>query len=102
MRIGVDIGGMSVKIGLVEGQGIVSREVIKTDSDGQTPYELIEKIADVVEMLLKNKLTVGECDGLGIACPGTVDAESVLSHIPIISDGKMSRYLASCDRDSIF
>lgn len=34
MRIGVDIGGMSVKIGLVEGQGIVSREVIKTDSDG--------------------------------------------------------------------
>lgn len=27
---------MSVKIGLVEGQGIVSREVIKTDSDGQT------------------------------------------------------------------
>lgn len=77
MRIGVDIGGMSVKIGLVEGQGIVSREVIKTDSDGQTLYELIEKIADVVEMLLhKNKLTVGECDGLGIACPGTVDAES--------------------------
>lgn len=27
---------MSVKIGLVDGQGIVSREVIKTDSDGQT------------------------------------------------------------------
>lgn len=77
MRIGVDIGGMSVKIGLVEGQGIVSREVIKTDSDGQTPCELIEKIADAVEMLLhKNKLTAGECDGFGIACPGTVDAES--------------------------
>lgn len=77
MRIGGDIGGMSVKIGLVEGQGIVSREVIKTDSDGQTPYELIEKIADAVEMLLhKNKLTAQECDGLGIACPGTVDVES--------------------------
>lgn len=77
MRIGVDIAGMSVKIGLVEGQGIVSREVIKTDSDGQTPYELIEKVADAVEMLLhKNKLTAGACDGLGIACSGTVDVES--------------------------
>lgn len=27
MRIGIDISGMSVKIGLVEGQGIVSRDV---------------------------------------------------------------------------
>lgn len=75
MRIGVDIGGMSVKIGLVEGQAIVAREVVKTDSDGQTSCELIEKIADAVEKLLhENKITAGECDGLGIACPGTVDA----------------------------
>lgn len=77
MRIGVDIGGMSVKIGLVEGQRIVSRRVIKTDSNRQTPYELIEKIADTVELLLQENKVISEmCEGLGIACPGTVDTAS--------------------------
>lgn len=52
VRIGIDIGGMSVKIGLVEQQRIISRKVIDTDSARQSPYGLIDRIADSVEALL--------------------------------------------------
>lgn len=53
MRVGIDIGGMSVKIGLVDKQGIATKSVIKTASASQTPYELIEQMADAVSSLLR-------------------------------------------------
>lgn len=75
MRIGIDIGGMSVKIGLVEKQRIISRNVIDTDSVRQSPYVLIDRIADSVEALLQaNGIDTKSCKGIGLACPGTVDA----------------------------
>ena len=43
MRIGIDIGGMSIKIGLVnEDYKITSRKVIKTGSSLYTPREIIK------------------------------------------------------------
>ncbi len=53
VRVGIDIGGMSVKIGLVDKQGIATKSVIKTASASQTPYELIEQMADAVSSLLR-------------------------------------------------
>lgn len=77
LRLDIDIGGMSVKTGLVEGQRIVSRKVIRTDSGRQSPYELIDRIADSAETLLdENGIIPEDCKGIGIACPGTVDAAS--------------------------
>lgn len=74
VRIGIDIGGMSVKIGLVEQQRIISRKVIDTDSARQSPYGLIDRIADSVEALLhENGIMPKSCKGVGVACPGTVD-----------------------------
>lgn len=75
IRVGIDIGGMSVKIGLVDKQRIISRKVIDTDRVRQSPYELIDRIADSVEALLQdNGIMPKGCKGIGIACPGTVDA----------------------------
>lgn len=75
MRVGIDIGGMTVKIGLVENQQLVSKKVIETDSSKQTAYELIEKIAAAVSALLQeNGVRQEQCEKMGIACPGTVDA----------------------------
>lgn len=77
VRVGIDIGGMSVKIGLVDKQGIAAKSVIKTASASQTPYELIEQMADAVSSLLReNSVEPESCEGIGIACPGTVDAQS--------------------------
>ncbi len=78
MRIGIDIGGMSIKFGLVnEKYEIVSQKVIETNSRSQSPEEIIKNMADAVsELLMENGLDQKECRGIGIACPGTVDSES--------------------------
>lgn len=74
MRIGIDIGGMTVKIGLVEDYQIKARKVIATDSGGQTPEGQIGGIARAVrELLQENGIGQEQCELMGIACPGSVD-----------------------------
>lgn len=75
MRIGIDIGGMTVKIGLVKEDVIIARKVIGTDSGTRTPQQVIENIAAAVsELLQENHLAQADCTAVGIACPGMVDA----------------------------
>ena len=76
MRIGIDIGGMTVKIGLVEEENdrITDKKVIPTDSANQSAEELIGKIASAIQELLReNNIAMTDCKAIGIACPGTVD-----------------------------
>lgn len=75
MRIGVDVGGMSIKFGLVnEEYKIVARKVIDTHRESRTAEEIITSMAEaVLELLDENGLTQEDCEGLGIACPGTSD-----------------------------
>lgn len=74
MRIGIDIGGMTVKIGLVEDYQIKARKVIATDSGGQTPEGQIGGIARAVrELLQENGIGQEQCELMGIACPGSVN-----------------------------
>lgn len=78
MRIGIDIGGMSIKIGLVdENKQIVAKKVIPTQSDVLPAEAVIENIADaVLELLKENNLTAEQCESLGVACPGNVDGKT--------------------------
>ena len=78
MRIGIDIGGMSIKIGLVdENKQIVAKKVIPTQSDVLPAEAVIENIADaVLELLKENNLTAEQCESLGVACPGNVDGRT--------------------------
>lgn len=77
MRIGIDIGGMSVKIGLVnKDYKITSRKVIKTESSIYTPREVIKNIADATRILLEENNVKLEEAFAGIACPGTSDSMS--------------------------
>lgn len=75
MRIGVDIGGMSIKVGLVDDdKQIVAKKVIPTQSDVLSAEEVVENIAEaVLELLKENNLTAEQCESLGVGCPGTVD-----------------------------
>lgn len=77
MRVGIDIGGMTIKIGLVnEAYEITAKKVIPTESDAKTPAQVVTAMAQAVkELLEENGLTEVECEGLGIACPGTSDPE---------------------------
>lgn len=78
MRIGVDVGGMSIKFGLVnEKYEIIARKVIETHRDTQNAEEIIERMAKaVLELLAENGLEAEDCEGIGIACPGTADPQS--------------------------
>lgn len=77
MKIGIDIGGMSVKFGLVDEENqITAKTVIPTELD--IPYQdLVGKMADAVKQLLEEQhLTLEDCDGIGIGCPGTINDET--------------------------
>ena len=78
MRVGIDIGGMSIKIGLVnEKFEITARKVIQTETGIRTPEEIVKNMAAAVLKLLKeNSLDSRDCEGIGIACPGTSDPKS--------------------------
>ena len=78
MRVGIDIGGMSVKIGLVDQDGqIVGKKVIPTRSDVLPPEEVVNGIADgVLELLKEHEVNVSDCVSIGVACPGTVDGRT--------------------------
>ncbi len=68
--IGVDIGGMSVKIGLVDDDGNVLFKT-KATTVKDNPEKVINDIGDCIEeTLTKNNLTVKDIAGIGIGSPG--------------------------------
>lgn len=77
MRVGIDIGGMTIKIGLVnDTYEIVDKKVIPTESDVKTAGQVAQAMAEAVKVLLQeNGLCETDCEGLGIACPGTSDSQ---------------------------
>lgn len=77
--IGVDIGGMSIKIGLVENGKILDKTSFKTVSDAT---QGIQNIIDCILTLLKNNsLSLSELSGIGIGCPGLVSTDIGLIEI---------------------
>ena len=71
--IGVDIGGMTIKVGLVDGNGkIVAENRRKT---GETAEIAIENTAEQIKELLDgNNLSVNDIAGIGVGCPGLIDS----------------------------
>lgn len=68
--IGVDIGGMSVKIGLVDENGkILKKGRTATDVAGGAD-KIVSDIAKVINELVRSD--DGELSGIGIGCPGTI------------------------------
>lgn len=80
--IGVDIGGMSIKVGLVDDRGkIVAQTRVKT---AQTADAVIEDIAKLISGLLeKHNVDKRKFRGIGIGCPGAVTRETgVVAFLP--------------------
>lgn len=72
--IGVDIGGMSIKVGIVDENGrIVCQSRFVTSRDAVAD---IDKIAEHVNQLLEQAgLSVCDLDGIGLGCPGAVSSQ---------------------------
>ena len=74
-KIGIDIGGMSVKAGLVDEYGaIIAKNRKKTAG---TPDKVIKNmIMQVQELLETNNLSLKDIKGIGIGCPGAVTGKT--------------------------
>lgn len=72
--VGVDIGGMSMKCGLVNEKGeVVDRVIVKTTL-GDPHEKTIGELCDgIKELLKKNSLSPNDINGVGIGVPGAVN-----------------------------
>ena len=71
--VGVDIGGMSIKVGIVDENGnIIIKDRVVTQRNSKLD---IDNTANLILKLLKDKnLTVKDISGVGIGCPGAVNS----------------------------
>lgn len=75
--VGVDVGGMSIKVGLVtnEGKIVLSRSFETEQEKGFK--SMFARTADMINVLLAEAgYTILDLGGIGIGIPGTVDAKN--------------------------
>lgn len=74
-KIGVDIGGMSIKIGLVDNLGkIVAKSVVETNKDFNISVK--EFCLSIKNILENNKLSLNDISGIGVGLPGAVNSKT--------------------------
>lgn len=78
--VGVDIGGMSIKTGIVSIDGkIISTSVIPTEKID--PKLQIKKLADdLLSLLNKNGIEKDQIFGIGVGCPGAINSKQGIVH----------------------
>lgn len=89
-RIGIDIGGMSFKIGIVDENGnIAFRDVLKVTTNN-SQEEMIELLANKVNYLIKtNNVSKDDILGIGIGAQVQSIQTQVSVIIRIILNGKI-------------
>ena len=82
-KIGIDVGGMSIKAGLVVNGEIIQRSVKETNQSGGLE-NIIEDITELVNDLLdKSELEINNIDSIGIGFPGVVTSEGRVTCVNI-------------------
>lgn len=83
MRIGIDLGGSHVGVGIVNEKGqIVAKieEDIKLTKPDEIEKDIEKKIINNINTLLnKEKINISDIEMIGIACPGAVSGGTLLS-----------------------
>lgn len=77
VRVGIDIGGTTTKIGLVDiHQKLLVSETMDTNA-ARPAEEVVKEIAEkTLALLEKQGIAMDQCVGAGIGVPGTVDAQA--------------------------
>ena len=80
--IGIDIGGMSIKVGIVNDKGdiIVKNKKQTADIPSKCIFNMIEQINELLSLA---EIDIKEIDGIGIGCPGSVFSDiGVVDNLP--------------------
>ena len=75
MKIGIDLGGSHIGIGLIEGEKILDSQEKNFNREDRKQIEktILDCIQNGIEKLLsRNHLTIEEIELIGIAAPGTI------------------------------
>ena len=73
--IGVDIGGMSIKAGLVDDNGKIIKEC--REKTAPNADACIKNLINQINFLLdSNQLTIKDISGIGVGCPGAVSPDT--------------------------
>lgn len=84
MNIGIDIGGSHIGIGLVQKEKIIDKKEIEIISKNEENIEefIVKNIVDIISKILKkNKLQIKDIQKIGIATPGTVIDEKIITNV---------------------
>ncbi len=89
MRVGIDLGGTNIAVGLVENGTIVCKASVKTDS--RDVGKIICDMADIIKSLCeKNGIEPEYIESIGIGAPGTPDKENTaVSNVFNITESKI-------------
>lgn len=75
--IGVDIGGTSIKIGIVKHNGdILHKWEIPTDQQGTSATIVDDICSSIEEKLDERGWKLGDVEGIGVGAPGFIDGET--------------------------
>ena len=76
--VGIDIGGMSIKFGLVSESGtIISKNVLRVDYATTSIETTISLMKNKIEELCNSaKVRLSEVKGIGIGCPGVCNTDA--------------------------
>ena len=83
MRIGIDIGGSHVGVGLVEWKELIQTcDKFYSDEDRNNMEEAVINIIDelITKLLNENNMTLDNIEKIGVACPGTVTDGTIMSY----------------------
>lgn len=81
MKIGIDIGGSHIAVGLIDNGNIIDKKEkdIKNIDRQNIKTFLIDTIVKSINQILKeNKITIREIEKIGIAAPGTIKNEIII------------------------
>lgn len=71
--IGIDIGGMTIKGGVVDENGVISTRKTIVTSPGKEDVLIVKDIANLIEdLIFASGLEKSEIGGVGLGCPGSV------------------------------
>ena len=78
-KIGIDVGGMSIKGGLVKNGEILHKIVVKTDAQGGEDI-LVRDITKLVnDLVIENNIKIDEVESVGIGFPGVVTSRGTVT-----------------------
>ena len=90
---GIDIGGMSIKVGIVNENGeILINRAIATDSSSGFSVMVSNMATLIKELLLELSIKENDLSGIGIGIPGVADSKKVSLRPRSISVGVTSTW----------